>query len=143
MRPYFALVVLAGAGCSRSLPRPAYAPQPSSALVEVTLPPPPGRVEVVPAPPSRGAVWIDGEWKWRHQKWAWQPGYWAMPPRDAKLSPWVFVRGADGRLWVAPGTWRDSKGAAVPGPPQLAVAHVDASEVVNATGATEDTGFIK
>jgi hypothetical protein len=51
----------------------------------------------------------------------------------------VFVRGTDGRLWTAPGTWRDSKGAPVQEPPQLAVAHVDAAEVVNAVGATEST----
>src|SRR5580658_10579559 len=143
MRRSFVLIAGLGLGCSSGLRHPPYDPQPESALIEVTLPPPPGRVEVIPAAPTRDAVWIDGEWGWRGHKWGWQPGYWAVTPRDAKFSPWVFVRGADARLWTAPGTWRDSKGASVPGPPELSVAHVDAAEVVNATGAIEDTGFIK
>jgi len=139
MRRSFALIAGLGLGCSSGLRHPPYDPQPESALIEVTLPPPPGRVEVIPAAPIRDAVWIDGEWGWRGHKWGWQPGYWAVTPRDAKFSPWVFVRGADGRLWTAPGVWRDARGSPTQGPAQLAVAHVDSAEVVNAVGATEST----
>lgn len=130
--------LVAGEGCSSGLRHPPYAPQPPSALLEVTLPPPPGRVESVPAAPTRDAVWVDGEWRWRRHKWGWQPGYWAVAPKDAKFSPWVFVRGLDGRFWSAPGTWRDSKGAQVPMPPTLGVAKVEAAEIVNAVGETEN-----
>lgn len=132
------LVAGLGLGCSVGLRHPPYTPQPSSALVEVTLAPPPGRVESVPAAPTRAAVWVDGEWRWRRHKWGWQPGYWAVTPHDAKFSPWVFIRAADGRLWSAPGTWRDSKGAQVAAPAELAVAKVDAAEIVNASGDTEN-----
>jgi hypothetical protein len=130
--------LIAGSGCSSRLRHPLYASQPSSALFEVTLPPPPGRVESIPAAPTRDAVWVDGEWRWRRHKWGWQPGYWTVTPKDAKFSPWVFVRGADGRFWSAPGTWRDSKGAPVPAPPELSVAKVAAAEIVNAVGETEN-----
>jgi hypothetical protein len=139
MRRSLALLAVLGFGCSSDLHHPPYAPQPSGALFAVMQAPPPGRVETVPAPPNRDAVWVDGEWEWRRHKWGWRPGYWAVAPPDAKFSPWVFVRGTDGRLWTAPGAWRDSKGAPVPELPQLAVAHVDAAEVVNAVGATEST----
>src|SRR5476649_2210822 len=110
MRRFVALLIalasgassgLAASACSSSLRHPPYAPQAQSALVEVTLPPPPGRVEAIPASPTPSAVWVDGEWRWRRQRWGWQPGYWAEPPKDAKFSPWAFVRGVDGRFWVA------------------------------------------
>jgi hypothetical protein len=130
--------LIAGWGCSSPIRHPPYAPQPASALFEVTLPPPPGRVESVPAAPTRDAVWVDGEWRWRRHKWGWQPGYWTVIPKDAKFSAWVFVRGTDGRFWSAPGAWRDSTGAQVPAPPELSAAKVDAAEIVNAVGETEN-----
>jgi hypothetical protein len=128
------------AACSGALPRPPFAAQPPTALVEVTVAPPPGRVEDVPTRPKRGAVWIDGEWTWRRHKWSWHTGYWADPPPGAKLSPWVFEVGVDGRLWYAQSAWRDANGAAVPAPAVLAAATVDQSEVVDATGDTQNTG---
>ncbi len=131
---------LAGAGCSSEIEHPPYAPQPPTALVEVVSPPPPGRVEIVPPRPIRPAVWIDGEWSWRRRRWAWLPGRWVQTPADAKFSPWVFVRGVDGRFWYAPGGWHDKKGGDVIAPPVLAEAHADSSEVVNASGLAESTG---
>jgi WXXGXW repeat (2 copies) len=122
------------------LPRPPYSAQPTSALVELRVPPPPARVEAVPALPKAGAVWIDGEWTLRRARWAWIPGRWVLPPEAETFSPWVVVRGKDGRLWQAPGTWRDAHGKAIDGPTPLAVAGVDSSQVVNANGETEPTG---
>lgn len=127
-------------GCSSSLPRPAYAPQPTSALVEVTRLPPPARVEVLPERPSSSSVWIDGEWTWRRGRWAWRPGRWVEAPPGLAFSPWVFVRSPDGTLWYAPGVWRDRSGGPVDGPPPLAMATVEAGEVINADGTTEVTG---
>jgi hypothetical protein len=126
--------------CTSSLPRPAYSPQPTSALVEVARPPPPARVELVPARPSASALWIDGEWTWRRGRWAWLPGRWVDAPPSETFSPWVFVRAPDGTFFYAPGTWRDAKGAPVGPPAALGIATVESGEVVNADGTTEATG---
>jgi hypothetical protein len=129
------------AACASRLPRPAYAAQPTSALVEVDRAPPPARVEVLPArPSSRAAAWIDGEWIWRRGRWAWRPGRWVNPPVGQRFSPWVFVRASDGTLWYAPGVWRDASGAPVDSPPPLATAEVESGEVVDADGVIVTTG---
>ncbi|HZU83503.1 MAG TPA: hypothetical protein VE987_11325 [Polyangiaceae bacterium] len=134
------LLALLLCSCSGGLPHARYAPQVQASLVEVDAPPPPGRVEAIPISPSSSAVWIDGEWRWRRGRWAWSPGRWVQAPPGATFSPWVFVRGADGRLWCAPGTWRDARGAPMDAPLALATAAVNAAEVVGANGAIEATG---
>ena len=116
------------------------APQTTGALVEVDATPPPARVEQIPAPPSRSAVWLDGEWTWRRGGGAWTPGRWVEGPRAAAFSPWVFERGPDGRLWYAPGLWRDDKGTPIAPPPALAAATVQFGAVVSAEGIPETTG---
>jgi len=128
------------AGCASRVPHPPYSAQPQSALVEVVAPPPPGRVEVVPANPKTGAVWIDGEWTWRRHRWAWTAGRWVIAPAGAAFCPWVFERGIDGRLWYAPGIWRDRTGAVVSPPEPIASAKVDSAAVVNASGVIEVIG---
>jgi hypothetical protein len=139
----FALVELAvplACACGGQLPHPEYVAQPTSALVEVTRPPPPARVETVPPSPAASAVWIDGEWTWRRARWAWLPGRWVNATTGARFSPWVFVRGRDGRLWVAPGVWRDANGKPVDPPEALAEATVEGGAVVTADGNIEVTG---
>lgn len=126
--------------CGGPLPHATYAPQPTSALVSVARPPPPARVELVPACPSAAAVWVDGEWMWRRERWAWMPGRWVEAPAGSTFSPWVFVRAPDGGLWYAPGVWRDVKGVAIEAPAALAIGTVETGEVVNADGTTEPTG---
>ncbi|HEX4445499.1 MAG TPA: YXWGXW repeat-containing protein [Polyangiaceae bacterium] len=135
----FATTLLSG--CGGHFPRPPYSAQPTSALVELKDPLPPARVEAVPVrPATAGAVWIDGEWTVRRGRWAWVPGRWVVPPPGETYSPWVIVRGPDGRLWHAPGTWRDARGNAVDEPPSLAVASVESQPVVSASGEIEVTG---
>jgi len=68
------------------------------------------------------------------------PGRWVDPPRGDTFSPWVFVRGPDGGLWYAPGAWRDAGGTAVVAPAPLAVAAVEAGDVLNPDGSTSATG---
>jgi hypothetical protein len=68
------------------------------------------------------------------------PGRWVIEAPDTAFSPWVFVRGPDGTLWYAPGVWRDAKGNAIDAPTALAVATVQAGEVVTADGTVETTG---
>ncbi len=132
---------LAGA-CTPAMPRPPYTAQPSSALVEVTRPPPPARVEIVPTRPRQDAVWLDGEWLWRRGRWAWLSGRWVVAPAGAAFSVWSFVRGPDGRLWYAPGEWRDAHQTIVDPPAPLAMALVEGGAVVDADGRTETTGPI-
>jgi hypothetical protein len=133
---YSALVV----SCAAPLPRAREVAQPPAALIEVERPPPPARVEILPARPSIDAVWIDGEWIWRRGRWAWLPGRWVVPPEGASFAAWTFERGADGRLWYAPGVWRDASGAEIAAPKPLAFALVEAGAVVDAEGRTETTG---
>lgn len=135
----FALAFAVACG-SHTLAHPPYAPQPQSALVEVTAPLPPGRVEAVPDRPSSTAVWIDGEWAWRRSRWAWRPGRWVEPPQGSAFSPAVLVRGVDGRLWYAAGAWRDAHGVSVDAPAPVGSATVGVADVVNASGTTETTG---
>jgi len=141
MRLALAIASLLLAACGGRFPRPPYSPQPTSALVVLSAPPPPARVENVPPRPDvSGVVWIDGEWTFRRGRWSWSPGHWVVPPPDQTFSPWVVVRGVDGQLWQAPGTWRDAKGNAVEAPTPIVVAVVDSGQVVNASGVTEVTG---
>jgi hypothetical protein len=135
-----ALFAVLLAACGGPLPHPAYVPQPTSALVEVSRPPPPARVEAVPARPSPKAVWLDGEWAWRRGRWAWLIGRWVEPLPEAAYSPWVFVRGLDGSLYYAPGTWRDAKGDPIDPPTALALGQVESNIVVDADGTVEPTG---
>jgi hypothetical protein len=130
-----------GASCSLQIRHPPYVAQPQSALQEVDESPPPARVEILPPVPSPQAVWVDGEWMWRRERWAWLPGRWVDLPPGIAFSPWVFLRGPDGRLWYAPGVWRDiSLRTPVDPPGALATASVETGVVVTAEGATEVTG---
>jgi hypothetical protein len=140
MRGQVALASLWALGCSHTLAHPHYGPQLQTALVEVGLPPPPGRVEAVPSRPVDTSVWVDGEWSWRRGRWAWLPGRWVDPPAGATFAPWVFVRGLDGKLWYAAGSWHDAGGLPTAAPQPMATAAVSSVEVVNASGATESTG---
>ena len=135
-----ALALRLACACGGGLPHPEYVAQPTTALVEVTQPPPPARVETVPPSPAATAVWIDSEWTWRRARWAWLPGRWVNAPPGARFSPWVFVRGPDGRLWVAAGVWRDANGKDVDEPPPLAEATVEGGAIVTADGNIEVTG---
>jgi hypothetical protein len=126
--------------CSSPVPGPRYTGQPTSALVEVDFPPPPARVEFVPPQPAGDAVWVRGEWLWDGRRWAWKPGGWSVPPEGVAYAKWVLVRRADGRLFFAPGTWRNAAGQEVRGPEPISVARARSSAVVNPEGETEPTG---
>ncbi|MCC7068001.1 MAG: hypothetical protein IT523_06060 [Burkholderiales bacterium] len=98
---------------------PAVAPPPVVSVYEdmvigqpdplfVPWAPPPLLVQVPPAEPFVGAVWVGGYWVW-HQRWVWSSGYWARPPTLGYVwfDPYyehrgdgvVFVNG----FWAAPG----------------------------------------
>ncbi|CAN5923931.1 hypothetical protein BH11MYX4_BH11MYX4_17900 [soil metagenome] len=125
--------VLVACGAAR-LPAPTSVGQPTEALLEADYPPPPARVEHVPASPRSDAVWIDGEWTWQGSRWAWKTGRWVAAPASASFSPWTAVRGKTGTYYVAEGKWRDSKGVEIADPPALSVAKVRGGSVTNAEG---------
>src|SRR5689334_10483175 len=95
--------------CGSQFPHPPYTKQPTSALVEVAYPPSSARVEVVSARPSESAVWVNGEWAWTGRRWAWKPGSWVVSPSSGAYARMVVVRREDGKLFAAPGTWRNDK----------------------------------
>ena len=133
-------MALAPTSCAASVPHPPYSAQPTSALVAIALPPPPGRIEAIPKRPPTASAWIDGEWLLQHGRWYWLLGRWVKVPAGATYSPWVVVRAADGTTFYAASTWRDATGAPLPGPPALATATASGEAVVSAEGDTEDTG---
>ena len=128
--------------CGFDLHRPRYQRQPTSALEPVPFAPPPARVEYVPnQPASNGVVWIDGEWEWKGRSWSWKRGRWVVPPSpDAQFSPWATVRGADGMLFIAQGTWRSPNGQAIPAPPAISYGKPTAGAIVDSEGVSEHTG---
>jgi hypothetical protein len=134
------LALAALAACTARLPHPLYEAQPTAALESVGYPPPPARVEIVPARPSPRAVWIDGEWAWQGRRWAWRIGRWVEPPAGARYAPWTVVRGDDGSTYYAPGAWRDAKGGELPDPAAIATGRPDLQDVVDPEGELEQTG---
>ncbi len=87
-------------------------------------------------------MWIDGEWTWRHKRWSWIRGRWVLPPKAAKFSPWVLVRGSDGTLYEAHGVWRDARGTPLDPPKELAAADVSDTAIVDAYGNTSEPGRV-
>ena len=61
-------------------------------------------------------------------------GRWVVAPVGARYSPWALVRGKDGTLWEARGTWRDAHGEEVDPPKPLALADVSEGAVIDTLG---------
>ncbi|NUP05226.1 MAG: BcpO-related WXXGXW repeat protein [Polyangiaceae bacterium] len=98
------------AGCSAGLPAPPTGPVQKRDMIEVPYPPPPARVEDVPAPKRVGDVWIDGQWDWDGRRWRWQAGAWVSPPPNAYFTPWTTERRDNGRLYFARAAWHHRDG---------------------------------
>jgi hypothetical protein len=116
------------------LPAPIYVGHPTDALQQVEYPPPPARVEFIPAAPQDDAVWIDGEWTWQGRRWAWKRGRWVVPPPNGRFSPWTATRDKSGLLYVAEGRWRDAEGRELPEPKPIAVAQTRGGRVTDPQG---------
>jgi hypothetical protein len=70
----------------------------------VMVAPPAPQVEVVPAPPNPGYVWIAGYWNWVGGRHAWVAGHWIPPRRGHHWVTYEWVRQGDG--WrLRPGHW--------------------------------------
>src|SRR5690349_8558045 len=111
-----AMCGLALAGCGSRVPHPPYTTQPTNALVEVDYPPPPARVEFVTEQPAKNTVWLNGEWSWTGRRWSWKQGGWVVVPEGATYAKVTVVRRSDGKLFFAPGAWRNAKGEEVQAP---------------------------
>jgi hypothetical protein len=71
--------------------------------VNIGVPPPPPRVEVVP-PPRSGYIWAPGYWRWEGRRHVWMDGHWQM---ERPGHYWVAERWVqEGRHWrMEPGHW--------------------------------------
>jgi hypothetical protein len=101
-----------GACGDATLPTPKLGSHSGDELIVVPYPPPPARVEIIPARPAdKRSVWIDGEWVFQAQRWTWQAGRWVVPDPRAYYAPPTTVRLSDGTLvWFA-GTWHAPRAA--------------------------------
>jgi hypothetical protein len=92
-------------GCSHR--ETVYVAQPHREYVIVREAPPPIIREHRPSPPSRGHIWIDGNWHWNGQRYVWHPGRWAVPPH--RRAVWVsprYERHQRGYRYM-PGRWSE------------------------------------
>ena len=78
-----------------------------SLSVNIGVPPPPPRVEVVP-PPRVGYVWAPGYWRWEGRRHVWVGGRWVRA-RPGEI--WVAERWVqEGRHWhMEPGHWEKER----------------------------------
>jgi hypothetical protein len=95
-----ASLALACSAGQAEAPRGAH---PANDAVSVPYPPPPAKVEEVPAQPQPSCVWTDGYWEFT-DRWEWQPGEWVVPQPHCRLAP-VELRRERGELWHARPRW--------------------------------------
>jgi hypothetical protein len=116
-------------------PGPPHAANVTSNYNEVPYPPPPARIELIPARPDDHALWTDGEWRYRGRRWRWVRGSWSDVPPGAKFAHWASTIRADGAFLYAPGQWFDASGKAMPAPKSLV------RGVSNALALDDDPGL--
>jgi len=98
-------------------PEPAVAYQPPPPPVEevvVDTPPPPPIVEVQPAMPFGGAVWVPGYWHWNGSRHMWVSGRWSARPAGYGWEEGRWEHRGDGKWVQRPGHWHAAAPAAVP-----------------------------
>jgi hypothetical protein len=89
-------------------PAPSYVYDPGPAPAQevvVQQAPPPDIVEVRPASPFGGAVWIPGFWHWNGYRHVWVGGHWSAPRVGYVWEPHHWQRTPGGWRWM-PGHWR-------------------------------------
>ena len=80
--------------------------RPRAGVVYITEAPPPARVEVIPAAPGVGFVWIRGFWRYNSGRYAWVSGRWERPVEGRR--EWVAERWVHDRngWYLVEGHWR-------------------------------------
>ena len=71
--------------------------------VEIGVPPPAARIEVVPSP-HPGFVWAPGYWRWDGNRHVWVEGYWLQSRPGYYWVPERWVRRGE-RHRFEPGRW--------------------------------------
>ena len=79
-------------------------PVPVESTVIVDVAPPAPYVEVVPAVPFGGAIWIGGYWGWYGGRHQWVPGRWDHPRPGYQWRPHAWVN-QGGRWHLHAGGW--------------------------------------
>ena len=81
------------------------APPPPPRAVYVMRGPPGEVVEVIPASPGPGYVWLPGYYKWEGGEYRWERGRWAVVPPG--YHQWVrgHWRENEGRWYFVEGHW--------------------------------------
>ena len=104
--PYPGRVVYSQPVPAYAQPAPGYAqPVPADGdEVVVDVAPPAPYVEVVPAIPFAGAIWIGGYWGWRGGRHYWAPGRWEAPRPGYSWRPHAWVN-QGGRWHLHGGGW--------------------------------------
>lgn len=67
--------------------------------------PPPAPVEVVPAVPFVGAVWVGGYWNWSGGRHVWVPGHYVRANPGYRWQPHYWQRRPGGGWWLRGGVW--------------------------------------
>ncbi len=103
LRGLLAMLTASALACGS---RHAEAPRgahPANDGVSVPYPPPPAKVEEVPAQPNTACVWADGYWDFT-DRWEWQVGEWVIPQAHCRLAP-MELRRQGGLLLHARPRW--------------------------------------
>ena len=96
------LCLFSAAGCTTYGP---YPDQVSVTAVYIDHPPPVRPRVIIPPPPTRFAVWIDGYWNWTGVQFVWVDGFWDPdPPRAYHWVPDRWVQ-SDRGWHRQPGHW--------------------------------------
>ena len=89
---------------SQPVPAPAYGYGYDESTVVVDVAPPSPYVEVVPAIPYVGAIWIGGYWGWNGGRHNWVPGRWDRGRPGYNYRPHAWVN-QGGRWHLHGGGW--------------------------------------
>ena len=78
------------------------------AVVVAPMAPPPAYVEVQPALPFAGAIWISGYWGWVGGRHVWTPGRWDHPRPGYRWEPHRWEQ-HQGQWHLRGGEWREHR----------------------------------
>jgi hypothetical protein len=78
---------------------------PAGAAVYAPVAPPAPYMEVQPAIPFTGAIWIGGYWNWSGGRYSWVPGRYERPRAGYRYEPRRWTQGSRGG-WQMSGGWR-------------------------------------
>jgi hypothetical protein len=104
------LLATALLGCGASTPLVPRGPHPPHVqeFQSVPYPPPPAKVEELPATPrDTSCAWVDGHYRFEGRGFSWQPGRWVLPTPGCYYAPAevAWSKGGESRLYYTPPRW--------------------------------------